>query len=255
MLIVTDADNTLWDTNSVYRDAQLAFFDEVAKIAGSADGIKDRLAYLRNIDQAIASKHKDHFRYPPILLAEALYIALIAERRKKNVPLPIDIDTTTLTALNTAADKFGTRVETTIPELRNGVREGLTSLKGLGASIIIVTEGSPERCKSLLQYYQLLSAVTEVVHTTRKGVVIYRQLADRYGVELMTAIGDQIEKDLYPAKEAGFITIYFPSELKFRWAGNANETYADYRIQSYDEIPDIVRKLFNSSMTSGVPHP
>src|SRR5690348_17160579 len=110
MLVVTDADNTLWDTNSVYRDAQLAYFDEVLKIAGVNANIEDRLAYLRNLDQAIAAKHKDHFRYPPLLLAEALYNALLTEAGSKAKGLEPAIHS----LLTAAAEQFGARVGTTV---------------------------------------------------------------------------------------------------------------------------------------------
>lgn len=238
MLVVTDADNTLWDTNSVYRDAQLAYFDEVLRLARVNVNIDDRLAYLRNIDQAIAAKHKDHFRYPPFLLAEALYSALLTEAGQNAKQAEPAI----LSALTTAAEHFGGRVSTTVPELRKGVREGLAGLQKANARIVIVTEGPAERCKALLESHQL-DATIEVLHVPRKGVVVYKQLVDGSDDRPRVAIGDQIEKDLFPAKEAGFVTVYFPSDLKFRWSGNDKQSYVDFKIDSYADVLNVVRNL------------
>lgn len=242
MLILTDADNTLWDTNSVYRDAQLAYFDEIARIVGSQAQIPDKLAYLRNIDQGIASKHKDHFRYPPILLAEELYLSLRSDSGGKQ-PNALAISNDVAILLNRAADAFGSRVATTVPALRDGVAGGLNELRKLGARIVVVTEGPAERCDALLRTHGIRDAVADVVHVARKNVVAFKQLSDQSVSGPKLAIGDQVEKDLYPAKEAGFKTAFFPSNLKFKWSGTVNESFVDYRIQSYLDVVNIAREL------------
>ena len=54
--VVVDADNTLWDTNAVYANAQLALLSAVEEHVG-VNAAGDRLTYLRNIDQALAQRH------------------------------------------------------------------------------------------------------------------------------------------------------------------------------------------------------
>lgn len=246
MLILTDADNTLWDTNSVYRDAQLTYFDEIAHIVGTHAQVPDKLAFLRNIDQGIASKHKDHFRYPPILLAEELYHALSSRSGgKQSDALAMSNELTML--LKLAADAFGARIATTVPALRDGVANGLGELRNLGARIVVVTEGPAERCDALLRTHGIRDAIADVVHVARKNVVAFKQLSDQSILGPKLAIGDQVEKDLYPAKEAGFETAFFPSDLKFKWSGTVNESFVDYRIQSYLEVVNIARELIASA--------
>lgn len=254
MLILTDADNTLWDTNSVYRDAQLEYFDEITRIVGTKAQIPDKLAYLRNIDQGIASKHKDHFRYPPILLAEELYRSLnndFGGERSNAVALSKDV----AALLTRAANTFGSRVATTVPALREGVAKGLSELQKLGARVVVVTEGPAERCDNLLRTHAIRDAVADVVHVARKNVVAFKQISDQSFTGPKLAIGDQVEKDLYPAKEAGFKTVFFPSDLKFKWSGTVNESFVDYRIQSYLDVVSIAQELGAVASPVGSPSP
>ncbi|MDA9393086.1 hypothetical protein WN73_21450 [Bradyrhizobium sp. CCBAU 45394] len=60
--LFTDADNTLWDTDTVFAAAQLEMLREVEKLTGRrAPDDEDRgLAFLRTIDQRIATEHPDH---------------------------------------------------------------------------------------------------------------------------------------------------------------------------------------------------
>lgn len=74
--IYTDADNTLWDTNAVFADAQLYLLEHAEKIAGQPTPSATPLEYLRRYDQAIAKRHHLRLRYPPALLIRALVMGL-----------------------------------------------------------------------------------------------------------------------------------------------------------------------------------
>ena len=75
-VVFVDADNTLWDTNGVYGQAQLALLAAVETRVDQRAPAKDRLAWLRGIDQALAERHHAGLRYPPRLLAKATALAL-----------------------------------------------------------------------------------------------------------------------------------------------------------------------------------
>src|SRR5271169_1609629 len=79
--IFTDADNTLWDTNGVFVEAQLAMLRELEMATGlSAPEAEDRgLEFLRHVDQNIAASHPERLRYPPVLLARGLLFALAGD--------------------------------------------------------------------------------------------------------------------------------------------------------------------------------
>ena len=52
--IYTDADNTLWDTDAVFREAQLGLLNDVENLSERSLSRSDRLEFLREYDQAIA---------------------------------------------------------------------------------------------------------------------------------------------------------------------------------------------------------
>ena len=74
--IFIDADNTLWDTDGVFADAQLALLNELEDRLGVQFPEPDRLAFVRAIDQGLAERHHEGLRYPPRFLIKALALAL-----------------------------------------------------------------------------------------------------------------------------------------------------------------------------------
>ena len=79
-IVFVDADNTLWDTNAVYAEAQLAMLTTVEQCVGRLLLVQDRLDWLRAIDQALAERHHAGLRYPPRLLAQATALALTGHK-------------------------------------------------------------------------------------------------------------------------------------------------------------------------------
>ena len=69
VLLVTDADNTLWDTNAVYAEGQLILLERTEEALQQTTGIVDRLGFVRAIDQQLAVLHGHDLRYPSELLA------------------------------------------------------------------------------------------------------------------------------------------------------------------------------------------
>jgi putative hydrolase of the HAD superfamily len=53
-------------------------------------------------------------------------------------------------------------------------------------------------------------------------------------------VGDQLDRDIAPAKEAGLTTIYFPSGFKPKWMPLEAEVRPDFKIESFAEVPAIV---------------
>jgi len=58
MVLVTDADNTLWDTNAMYADAQISLYKRISQKLKLSTS-KESLSFVREIDQAIAQKHPE----------------------------------------------------------------------------------------------------------------------------------------------------------------------------------------------------
>jgi putative hydrolase of the HAD superfamily len=53
-------------------------------------------------------------------------------------------------------------------------------------------------------------------------------------------IGDQLDRDIRPAKEAGLRTIYFPGGFRPGWEVDEQSVRPDFRIDRFDAVPTIV---------------
>jgi len=241
--VVVDADNTLWDTNAVYANAQLALLSEVEEHVGvSATG--DRLAYLRVIDQALAQRHPQRLRYPARLLAQALASALDRGDASNAAALVLEGATEARLLdelIAQSIEKDFIDALRSPPSIRDGVREGLDAFQSDGAVMVILTEGQKARVEANAQALGLahyFSEIIEAVKTPRS----FGDLMERApSSDLAFVIGDQLQSDIRPAKAAGFTTIYFPGGFKPGWEPEVTEIAPDYQIKSFDEAPPIVR--------------
>ena len=114
----------------------------------------------------------------------------------------------------------------------------MQKLYKMNACIIIFTEGHKNRCNSLTESYGLKKFIKKAIEN-RKESAIYRKIKEDYNTNHSFMIGDQIDRDILPAKEVGFITIYFPGGFQPKW--NQHGSYKpDYTISSFSEIPTII---------------
>jgi putative hydrolase of the HAD superfamily len=251
-LLVTDADNTLWNTDTIYANAQLALLSSLEEAIGTRVTSEDRLGFIREIDQKLALAHHQHLRYPPHLLVIALALTLRgtapteAVQRAVRAPhtIPKMIDPEVL------VECFSSQIRTEIPTLRVGVLNGLQKLYNLGVSIVVATEGPEEKCQRLLEHYRLMHLITKTA-STPKTVEFFRRLQ-----RLMKArdgfcfsVGDQLDRDIAPAKQAGYTTIYFPGGFKPLWTPEELTIAPDHRITSFEEVCSIMQVT-----TAGIHH-
>jgi putative hydrolase of the HAD superfamily len=74
-----DADNTLWGTDAVFAEAQERLLDRVEEACAASANMPNRLHFIREVDQALAERHHLSLKYPPVLLAQALALALAGD--------------------------------------------------------------------------------------------------------------------------------------------------------------------------------
>jgi len=63
-----------------------------------------------------------------------------------------------------------------IPELREGVSEGLLDLSTTGTRIVVFTEGKEVRCRSLLEHHHIAQFVSDI-KSARKTTEEYARMA------------------------------------------------------------------------------
>lgn len=242
-IVFVDADNTLWDTDGVFAKAQLALLESVEAIIGSAAPTTDRLAYVRELDQSLAERHHAGLRYPPRFLVKALALALTGASSEfaarlawsggqegQRVPEDVAI---------LVEDAFLSRLRIP-PPLRPGVHHGLAGLHAIGCPVMILTEGNRQKVMSIAKGHGLTASFDRVIEGKKERRLFERILRLTGHPSQAFMVGDQLERDIRPAKEAGLRTVYFPGGFRPRWEPAEAAVKPDYRIESFDEVPHIL---------------
>ena len=245
--LFTDADNTLWDTNAVFVEAQLGLLRALERRTGlTPPESHDRgLAFLRAIDQRLALQHPDHLRYPPVLLVSGLLNALRGAAAKRAADIALTTDT--------PAD-YGDEIEQylaalrAIPELRDGVRNTLERARELCVNVVIVSEERRDRCLSRLEAHGLTTLVNDVVSAPKTVQLFTGLRADRPRSRCLM-VGDQPDRDISPAKRAGFECYLYPSEFTPFWMRESKARPVQVLSRFDDLIP--VLKASNETRRSG----
>lgn len=242
-IVVVDADNTLWDTDKVYAVAQLRLLNSVEAIINVPVPVEDRLRYLRDVDQAIASIHHKGLKYPPALLSYALELVLKGSSPSEAVgkACKSGVDKANVPALD--LEKQFLKDLKINPPLRSGVTSGLRELHKYSSKIIVVTEGSQDRCNDLLRHYGLINWIDLVLEGQKRPELYKRikKLEDDNSVFFM--IGDQLDRDIEPAKISGFFTIYYPGGFQPKWSPKVSKIKPDYKISSLEDVPPIIKMI------------
>jgi putative hydrolase of the HAD superfamily len=243
VLVLVDADNTLWDTDAVYAAAQERLLERVGELMRIALPKRERLALVRDVDQEIAAIHHARLRYPGSLLARGLSLRfqgvgsaevarIVCRSRDKSEIAEND------------AEELGSEFHADLQKratLRTGVLEGMTEIGALGLRPMVVTEGHKKRCEELLRFYQLEKFFQSLLEAP-KQIALYARLFKLHGgYDRRFMIGDQLDRDISPAKQAGYVTIYFPSGFVPKWSPDKEAMQPDYEICSFIKVPEIIR--------------
>ena len=107
--------------------------------------------------------------------------------------------------------------------------------------MVVATEGPEEKCKKLIEHHELTEVTTKIV-SAPKTVELFQRLARLMGrqEEVCFMVGDQLDRDIAPAKHAKFHTIYFPGGFKPSWTPTEDGVAPEYRITTFAEIPAIL---------------
>lgn len=240
--VFVDADNTLWDTDRVFADAQLGLLGEVEVATGTTCLASDRLGYIRALDQAIAARHHGGLRYPPRLLITATALALSgtgtfeAARASRLGTQP---------PLLSAAQESGIEQHyfaalQVVPKLRPGVMSGMSLLQQAGSSTLIVSEAARAKVERTAAAVGLDGHFTRVIEGQKRSQLYTRILRLVRLPERAFMIGDQLDRDIAPAKEAGLATIYFPGGFRPEWEPDEAAVKPDFKVTDFAQAAQIV---------------
>ena len=256
--LVFDADNTLWDTNAVFRKAQLEILRVFAK-RGLIKEPESELDNLRLIDKALANLAQD-FEYRPIMLPVAL-----DHYYSRNV----SIDEAAAWALQqgsryaqgfvrSSCDSFSKALEQ-IPPMFEDAEEVLIKLQdsrssGSPIALVMFSEGKARRLERILEAHHLRNRkVFDEIVIQKKSLDSFchvREMAHRhlssvneYPETLFVMIGDSLQRDIVLANRTGFVTVYKPTVFLGEENACSKDEEPRFRIDSLLELPGLLGRL------------
>lgn len=240
--VFVDADNTLWDTDSVFANAQRNMLTRVEADTGVEADIGDKLAFVRAVDQAIAEGHHAGLRYPPKLLVRGLEAALaglpaasaarVARHNSTRSGLPDR-------RVGEIEQAFFVDLGCT-PEIRLGVRKGLEALQAANCPVLVVTEEMRAKVEKTSKRLALEGLITRIIEGHKRPELYRRVLLLVGAPNRAFMVGDQLDRDIAPAKAAGLETIYFPGGFRPQWAIGRGQARPDHVIATFADVPGIV---------------
>jgi putative hydrolase of the HAD superfamily len=242
VVVFTDADNTLWDTNAVFAVAQLRLLERMESVIRIKTPISDRLSFVREVDQLLAGVHYANLKYPPRLLAASIALVLRGKRpglAVQEVLSGVPSSVAKAIDIEGAEEAFLADLQT-IPELRPGVREGMAILGNANISVIVITEGNKVNCERLMIHYAIASHVWHILEGKKRPTLYRHALAWAGDPRFSFMIGDQLDRDIGPANEVGVTTVYFPGNFCPRWAPAEGEIQPDVTVASYTKAAEWV---------------
>jgi putative hydrolase of the HAD superfamily len=242
-VVFIDADNTLWDTDGVYADAQLALLKELEDRLGANVSDSDRLAFIRGIDQGLAERHHEGLRYPPRFLIKALALALTGSDKANAIRLAwaggIESNRLSSESVQQAESRMVENLRRT-PTLRPGVLSGLSELATEGFPLLVLTEGRQDRVRDIVRTHDLERYIPRVMEVRKDQRLYERLLKVLHPRNVGFMIGDQLDRDIRPAKAAGLNTIYFPSNFRPKWDIDEKGVLPDRQIATFADVPGII---------------
>ena len=249
-LVSIDGDNTLWDTNEVFANAQRRMLEGLRLAGFETDPDRD-FELLRELDDQLIAHHRTH-RYESKYLA----YALIRWARAGEGP----IDDLTLAELERESEEvkrvtaeLGERLKDDvqeIPLLFPGTMDALDAIRLKGRSVLVLySDASQGRLATICSHYNM-PAVFDLVEQGDKSDDDWMRVLEagrskifeRFSeVEYRTyVVGDLLKYDIRPAKRLGAITIYKPGGYRGREIPQDPEERPMFTVQTLGEVVDIV---------------
>ena len=266
-VIVFDADNTLWDTNAVFRDAQLALLGELAK-AKLITLPDSQLDTLRIVDQGLVSK-LGYAEYDFRLLAVALVLFYSQKMTIEDavqaalVYSPQTINLNMVKIIDKAFQAFKAGMKG-IPDFYPDTLSVLSTLRAFSIeenslAMIMFTEGSNLRLEQILEFHDIRGQkLFDEIVIAPKSKESFEKVK-QVGVHLLHTnkkaeedtfilVGDSLHRDIKLGNQTGFVTIYKPSAFKGVEIPNALDEQPDYVIKSLKELFPILKEILSWSV-------
>jgi putative hydrolase of the HAD superfamily len=106
--------------------------------------------------------------------------------------------------------------------------------------VVVLTEGNQQKVFCLLDYHGLRKLVDRVIAAPKSDMLFKRimKLAGRPAATFV--IGDQLDRDIQPAKAVGVMTIFFPGGFRPKWQPPEMNVKPDYKVEDFRQAAAII---------------
>lgn len=267
IILAFDADNTLWDTDSVFKDAQIALLQTIANSTLLLE-VESELSALREIDRALFVRlGRFEYNFEILSAGMAFYYTQnlsLDQATEKAIQYSIDGETTKdlENLIKKAHANFSQRL-TDVPKLypeTENVLQIISNLQQIGNPLITVllSEGKQERINYILKSHSINKKPLEkffdevVIHETKSKELF--EEAKRIGLQhlpnispspkdFFIMIGDSIKRDIKFGNQTGYCTIYKPAPFLGHEISSELDEEPNLTIKSLTELPEILNDL------------
>jgi putative hydrolase of the HAD superfamily len=226
-VIAFDADDTLWHTEPLYRDAEQKYLQALAAVGVTAE---QALAVLHRVEVENLPAFGYGIRGFTLSMIEAAAEASAGR-----------VGAETLAGLV----QTGREMTTQAVSLLDGVEETLRGLAGRNLWVItkgdVLDQESKIRRSGLAQYFQHAEIVID------KTPQIYAGLLEKYQLDpqRFLMVGNSLRSDINPVLSLGAHAVYVPYPLT--WAHESADLPADttryYEIANLSQLPGLLEKI------------
>ena len=260
-LLILDGDNTLWDTNFVFKNAQLDALN-VFENEGWIHSSVESLQVLRQVDQLILGK-LNLAEYDFSILFRALgYMWLEKLSMQAGLAKSLEVLTGNPTGkVSSVAHRALSAFQqslSAIPSLLPGVASTLTKLRrefGNGELVMLLhTEGDTLRIqRTITAMHAVLDGIFDATIIKPKderslsaSIEAGRKFLSDGSMaqfDITVMVGDSLKRDIRPAHLAGMRTVYVPSAYKGREEPKGPEEIPDYTLDTIAKLPQVLELL------------
>lgn len=261
MILIFDADNTIWDTDAVFRGAQLALLKTFAKAALITQPDL-QLETLRTLDRVLVNK-LGQAEYDFKLLSTALAYfysqkLTISEAVDAAVHANLVLNPILTEASEEAYQAFKRELKR-VPPLYPETIPVLSAFRALVSEAnplvtILLSEGNHTRLEHILEAHNIRAQrLFDEIIIAPKSKEVFEQTKE-IGLQLLShqtisgkevvfvLIGDSLHRDIKFGNQTGFVTVYKPSAFKGFELPNTLDEQPCYTIKSLGELPTILRE-------------
>jgi len=264
LILVIDGDNTLWDSNKVFENAQRWLLRSLRR-ARPRDPTTLSFEQLRKVDELLIRESGcQEYDFQLLVLALMFLQKGMTETGAVSFALPklrehpSSVDVKLATKITQAFRLRLQEIPPLLPSVSRSLKELLqlkTCYKGRLA-LILLSEGDEGRIRPTLECHFGKSEVFDVLKIVeRKSVDTLRAVqiqgskvleseagCSRIQSQLMV-VGDSIESDIVPGNLVGAITIYIPGGYRGVEVFTSDKKRPQRVLTSFRQLPELVESI------------